>query len=85
MSLDIDNIYVDNAATTKVSAEVLDEMLPYFSENFANPSGLYLMSQDSRAAVEFSREKIAKSINSSNSEIIFTSGGTESDNLAFKG
>lgn len=85
MSLDIDNIYVDNAATTKVSAEVLDEMLPYFTENFANPSGLYLMSQDSRAAVEFSREKIAKAINSSNSEIIFTSGGTESDNLAFKG
>ena len=85
MSLDIDNIYVDNAATTKVSSEVLDEMLPYFSENFANPSGLYLMSQDSRAAVEFSREKIAKAINSSNSEIIFTSGGTESDNLAFKG
>ena len=85
MGLDIDNIYVDNAATTKVSSEVLDEMLPYFSEKFANPSGLYLMSQDSRAAVEFSREKIAKAINSGNSEIIFTSGGTESDNLAFKG
>ena len=85
MSSEINQVYCDNAATTPVLREVLDEMIPYFTDNFGNPSGLYMLSQESKAAVEFSRDKISKVINSKSSEIIFTSGGTESNNLALKG
>ena len=60
-------------------------MLPYYSKSYGNPSGLYMLSQDSKAAIEFARDKIAKVINSKSSEVIFTSGGTESNNLAIKG
>tara|TARA_B100000700_G_scaffold293976_1_gene355488 strand:+ start:409 stop:1575 length:1167 start_codon:yes stop_codon:yes gene_type:complete len=82
---EIDQVYCDNAATTPVTPEVLEEMLPFFTESFGNPSSLYMLSQDSRSAIEFSRDKVAKVINSNPSEITFTSGGTESNNLAMKG
>jgi len=85
MSLNLNEIYVDNAATTPVSEEVLNEMLPFFTKNYGNPSGLYMLSQESKAAIEFARDKVASVINSKASEIIFTSGGTESNNLALKG
>jgi cysteine desulfurase len=85
MTFEIDQVYCDNAATTPVTPEVLDEMIPFFTESFGNPSSLYMLSQESRAAIEFSRDKIAKTISSNSSEIIFTSGGTESNNLAIKG
>jgi len=85
MTFEIDQVYCDNAATTPVTSEVLDEMIPFFTESFGNPSSLYMLSQESRAAIEFSRDKIAKTISSNSSEIIFTSGGTESNNLAIKG
>tara|TARA_Y100001970_G_scaffold160129_1_gene195888 strand:+ start:408 stop:1577 length:1170 start_codon:yes stop_codon:yes gene_type:complete len=85
MTFEIDQVYCDNAATTPVTPEVLEEMLPFFTESFGNPSSLYMLSQDSRSAIEFSRDKVAKVINSNPSEITFTSGGTESNNLAMKG
>ena len=78
-------IYVDNAATTSMSKEVLDEMIPYFSENYGNPSSLYSIAQVARDAVDESRENVAKILNCKPSEIIFTSGGTESDNMAIIG
>ncbi len=78
-------IYIDNAATTSMSKEVLDEMIPYFSENYGNPSSLYSIAQVARDAVDESRENVAKILNCKPSEIIFTSGGTESDNMAIIG
>ncbi|MEC7838046.1 MAG: cysteine desulfurase family protein [Chloroflexota bacterium] len=85
MTFEIDQVYCDNAATTPVIPEVLDEMLPFFTESFGNPSSLYMLSQDSKAAIEFSRDKVANAIKSKSSEVVFTSGGTESNNLAIKG
>ena len=78
-------VYLDNAATTEMIAEVLESMLPYFRTNFGNPSSLYSIGQDARRAVDESREVIARSLGCRVSEIIFTSGGTESDNAAIKG
>lgn len=78
-------VYLDNAATTKVDGEVVKAMLPYFSEKFGNPSSLHGFGREAREAVENAREKIAKLINAEKSEIVFTSGGTESNNLAIKG
>jgi len=78
-------IYLDHAATTPLAAEVLEAMLPYFSEKFGNASSLHEFGQEAREAVENARKKIAKLINAKPAEIIFTSGGTESDNLAIKG
>ncbi len=78
-------IYMDHAATTPVRPEVLDAMLPYFSERFGNPSSLYGLAQESRDAVGESRERVAAVLNSRSSEVVFTSGGTESDNTAIKG
>ena len=79
------NIYFDNAATTKLDEEVLEEMIPYLKENYGNASSIYKLGRDSRKAVEDSREKIAKVLNCKPSEIYFTSGGSESDNTALKG
>ena len=76
---------MDNAATTSMRKEVLDEMIPYFSENYGNPSSLYSIAQVARDAVDESRENVAKILNCKPSEIIFTSGGTESDNMAIIG
>tara|TARA_B100000941_G_scaffold105229_1_gene73593 strand:- start:1868 stop:3052 length:1185 start_codon:yes stop_codon:yes gene_type:complete len=86
MPLDSNNeIYVDNAATTSMSKDVLDSMLPYFSRNYGNPSSLYSLAQVSRDAVEISRETISNILSCKPSEIVFNSGGTESDNLAIIG
>lgn len=78
-------IYFDHAATTPVKEEVLKEMLPYFSENYGNPSSVYLIGRKNRKAIELARKKVAKSINAKEHEIYFTSCGSESDNLAIKG
>lgn len=78
-------IYMDHAATTPVRPEVLDAMLPYFSTNFGNPSGIYGLAQESRKAIDVARETVAETLGARISEIVFTSGGTESDNTAIKG
>ena len=78
-------IYMDNAATTPVRPEVLDAMLPYFNETYGNPSGIYTIAQQARKAADESREIVANIIGARISEIVFTSGGTESDNAALKG
>ena len=78
-------IYLDNASSTKVDEKVLKAMIPYFSEKYANPSSKHEAGQQIRESVENSRKIIAKSINAKSSEIIFTSGGTESNNFALKG
>jgi len=76
---------MDNSATTQVKQEVLDEMLPYFSINYGNPSSIYALGGKSKNAVEVAREKIAKAIGANANEIFFTAGGSESDNWALKG
>ena len=78
-------IYLDHSATTPVREEVLQAMLPYFSESFGNPSSIYTLAQESRKAVDDARETISHLLGARMSEIVFTSGGTESDNAALKG
>ena len=78
-------IYLDHAATTPVDNEVLNAMMPYFSEKFGNASSLHSFGREAKDALEASRKKIASVINARVSEIIFTSGGTESNNIAIKG
>ncbi len=77
-------IYLDNAATTRTDPEVAAEMLPFFSENYGNPSGIYGIAQKSRAAVTAAREKTAHVIGCRSDEIYFTSCGSEADNWALK-
>ncbi len=76
---------MDHSATTPVAPEVLAAMLPYFSEKFGNASSLHRSGREAREALEASREKVAGLLGAKPEEIIFTSGGTESDNLALKG
>ncbi len=78
-------IYFDNAATTPVRKEVLNEIMPYFSDIFANASSVYDIAAQSRKAVEKAREQVAKAIGAQKDEIYFTAGGSESDNWAIKG
>lgn len=78
-------IYFDHAATTPVKKEVLDAMLPYFNEFYGNASSLYSLSKYSKEAIQNSREIVAKVLNAETNEIYFTSGGSESNNLAIKG
>ena len=78
-------IYLDHAATTPVDKEVVKAMLPYFSNKYGNASSLHQFGQEAKEALEISREHAAKLINAKPEEIIFTSGGTESDNMALKG
>ncbi len=78
-------IYADNAATTKIDPRVLEEMMPYLKDTFANPSSIHSMGQKARRAIDRARECIASYIGCDIQEIVFTSGGTESNNLAIKG
>lgn len=78
-------IYMDHAATTPVKKEVLEEMLPYFSDKFGNPSSVYALGRESKKAVEEARERVAAALGATSGEIYFTSGGSESDNWAIKG
>jgi len=78
-------IYMDHAATTPVTAEVLKEMLPFFSERYGNASSLHFFGQEAKEAMENARKRVAKLTGAKQDEIIFTSGGTESDNTAIKG
>lgn len=77
-------IYLDNAATTKTAKEVVDAMLPYFTENYGNPSSIYSLGAKSKEAVTNAREIIAQSLGAQTNEIYFTAGGSESDNWALK-
>ncbi len=77
-------IYLDNAATTATRPEVVEAMLPYFTEKFGNPSSVYEFASQNKTAVNKAREIIAKSINANPQDIYFTAGGTESDNWALK-
>jgi len=78
-------IFMDHAATTPTRPEVVEAMLPYFTEAFGNPSSIYFYGQEAKGAVEEARAKVAESIGAQSEEIIFTSGGTEADNLSVKG
>ncbi|MBI2873101.1 MAG: cysteine desulfurase NifS [Chloroflexi bacterium] len=78
-------IYLDHAATTPVRPEVLEAMLPYFSEVYGNPSSIYTLAQEGRKAIDDARERVARVLNARASEVVFTSGGTESDNAAVIG
>ena len=77
-------IYLDNAATTKTRPEVVEAMLPYFTEYYGNPSSVYEFSTPSKKAITEARETIAKSLGAKTNEIYFTAGGSESDNWAIK-
>lgn len=77
-------IYLDNAATTPTKPEVLQEMLPYFTEKFGNPSSVYSLGQQNKGSVSEARERIARVLGADPSEIYFTAGGSESDNWALK-
>ncbi|MBU0898294.1 MAG: cysteine desulfurase NifS [Nanoarchaeota archaeon] len=78
-------IYMDHAATTPVAPEVLEAMKPFFNDKFGNPNSLHSFGQEAEKVLEECRSRIAKIINASPEEIVFTSGGTESDNMALKG
>ncbi|NFD77623.1 cysteine desulfurase NifS [Clostridium botulinum] len=78
-------VYMDYSATTYTKPEVLEEMLPFFTENFGNPSSLYSFSDKTKKAVNLARERVSKALNAEKNEIFFTSGGSEADNWALKG
>lgn len=78
-------IYLDHSATSPVDPEVFEAMKPYFADSFGNASTLYSLGRDGRRAMESAREEVASIIGAETKEIIFTSGGTESDNIAIKG
>ena len=77
-------IYLDNAATTRTAQEVVDAMLPYFTESYGNPSSIYELGQRSKEAITKAREEIAQVIGAKTEEIYFTGGGSEADNWAIK-
>ena len=77
-------IYLDNAATTKTAPEVVEAMLPYFTEKFGNPSSVYSFAAANKEDITLQREKIAKALGANTNEIYFTAGGSESDNWALK-
>ena len=78
-------VYMDHAATTPIREEVLEQMIPYMKQYYGNPSSIYTLAQESRRAIDESRENVAHLIGARTRDIIFTSGGTESDNAALKG
>jgi cysteine desulfurase len=79
------NVYMDYSATTYVKPEVLEEMLPYFTEKFGNPSSFYGISRETQRAIDKAREQIAEALNCLPDEVYFTGGGSEADNWAIKG
>jgi cysteine desulfurase len=78
-------VYLDHNASTQVHPEVVAAMLPYFGERFGNPSSVHSFGREAREGVEIAREQVANFLRVSKDEVVFTSGGTESDNLAIKG
>jgi cysteine desulfurase len=80
-----DPIYLDHAATTPVRPEVLEAMMPYFGPRFGNPSSMHRWGREARTALDEARERVARCIGASADEIVFTSGGTEADNIAVLG
>lgn len=78
-------VYMDYAATTYVKPEVLEEMLPYFTEKFGNPSSFYGISRETKMAIDKARGQVANALNCDMNEVYFTGGGSESDNWAIKG
>ena len=77
-------IYLDNAATTKISDNVLNAMLPYLTEEYGNPSSIYTLGRNSAIAVNKARHQVAQALGCEDSEVYFTSCGSESDNWAIK-
>jgi len=77
-------VYLDNAATTPLDPEVLDAMMPYMTDHYGNPSSTHAFGRKTKNAIEMSRKKVADYLNADPSEIIFTSGGTEADNMALR-
>jgi len=78
-------VFLDNAATTKTNPRVVEKMMPFFTENFGNPSGMHTFSRKAKYALDEARKTIANILNCNPTEIIFTGSGTESDNLAIFG
>jgi cysteine desulfurase len=78
-------VYLDNSATTMVTQEVIEAILPYFSGNFGNAQSVHAFGQNAKSAVEQARRQVAALINATPSEVVFVSGGTEADNLAIRG
>lgn len=79
------NVYMDYAATTYVKPEVLEEMMPFFTEKYGNPSSFYGISRETKMAIDKARNRVAKALNCDLSEVYFTGGGSEADNWAIKG
>ena len=77
-------VYLDNAATTPIASEVIEEIQPYLNNYFGNPSSTHAFGRKTKNAIEINRKKIADLIRAKNNEIIFTSGGTEADNMALR-
>ena len=77
-------IYLDNAATTKTAPEVVEAMLPYFTEHLVNPSSVYSVGSSNKEVITKQRETIAKALGAKTDEIYFTAGGSESDNVGFE-
>ena len=80
----MEKIYFDNAATTALDTEVLNEMMPFLTQKYGNPSSIYSYGRETRIAIEMARKKVAKILNAHPAEIFFTSGGTESSNTAIQ-
>src|SRR6059058_6300137 len=78
-------IYLDHSATTPADRRVVEEMLPYLTEKFGNASSVHIFGQQARAAVDRARREVAALIGARQNEIVFTSGGTEANNLAIRG